>query len=110
MLLRNIIFIGLVSVLFTAHIAEAKTFKVSQKGRKFHPSKLIVEVGDTVQFVNDDRIVHNVFSRSKVKRFDIDAQRPGEAAEVMFESPGVVLVRCAIHPKMQMKIRVIDKK
>lgn len=100
--------IGLVFASMTASTALAEMYEVSQKGRKFHPGKLSIKVGDEVKFINSDRIVHNVFSRSKAKRFDIDAQRPGETSSIVFDKPGTVLIRCAIHPKMQMKIRVTE--
>src|SRR5436305_4282755 len=79
-----------------------ETVKVSQKGAKFAPAIVIVCVGQTVDFLNDeDRpIEHNVFSNAPVKRFDLGLYKPGEARSVMFDKPGAVFLYCSIHRHM----------
>jgi plastocyanin len=80
----------------TAHAA------ISQKGAKFSPPLLIVCVGQTVDFLNDeDRpIDHNVFSNAPAKRFDLGLYKPGESRSVMFDKPGPVFLYCSIHRYM----------
>ena len=80
----------------TAHAA------ISQKGAKFSPPLLIVCVGQTVDFLNDeDRpIDHNVFSNAPAKRFDLGLYRPGENRSVLFDKPGPVFLYCSIHRYM----------
>ena len=76
--------------------------RVSQKGAQFEPRLVIVAVGQSVDFLNDeDRpIEHNVFSNSPTKRFDLGLYRPGESRAVMFDKPGPVFLFCSIHRYM----------
>src|SRR5437879_1633268 len=43
---------------------------IRQKNASFEPSFLVISKGQTVQFLNDDSMDHNVFSFSKPKKFD----------------------------------------
>jgi plastocyanin len=81
---------------------------ISQKGARFAPSLLIVSVGQTVEFKNDeDRpIEHNVFSRSPAQPFDLGLYRPPEAKPVTFNTPGLVRLFCSIHRLMDGMIYV----
>lgn len=79
---------------------------ISQKGKAFSEKKISLKVGDTISFVNDDEITHNVYSRSKGHKFDIGAQRPGTSVSHEFSKPGKVKVRCAIHPRMKLTVNV----
>lgn len=75
---------------------------ITQKGARFSPSLLVVAVGQTVEFINDeDRpIEHNVFSRAPVKSFDLGLYRPGVGKSVTFDKAGVVPLYCSIHRYM----------
>jgi len=75
---------------------------VSQKGAEFSPPLLIVCVGQTVNFLNDeDRpIEHNVFSNAPTKRFDLGMYPPGQSRSVLFDKPGPVFLYCSIHRHM----------
>jgi plastocyanin len=82
--------------------APAAAAKVSQKGAKFDPPLVIVTVGQTVDFPNDeDRpIEHNVFSNSQAKRFDLGLYPPGQSKSIVFDQPGAVFLYCSIHRYM----------
>ena len=86
--------------------AFAASHVVTQKGMAFAPETMTVKVGDTVVFKNDDKLTHNVYSRSPGNEFNLKSVKPGDSAEWAFSSPGEVAVRCAIHPKMKMTIKV----
>jgi hypothetical protein len=47
-------------------------------------------------------------STSSDNSFDLGSQTPGSATPVSFSVAGVVVVFCAIHPRMQMTINVTD--
>lgn len=81
---------------------------MGQENKRFIPTVLAVQVGDTVSFPNFDPFFHNVFSYSKVKRFDLGRYAQGETAEVVFEKPGVIQVFCEIHASMRAYIHVFD--
>jgi plastocyanin len=82
--------------------------EISQKGAQFSPPLLVICVGQTVVFKNDeDRSVeHNVFSRSPVKLFDLGLFNPPEARKVTFDKPGAVRLFCSIHRYMDGTIYV----
>jgi plastocyanin len=79
-----------------------KAVDVSQKGARFEPRLVVVMVGQTVNFLNneDRKIEHNVFSNSKAKKFDLGLFGPGKSKSITFDTPGPVLLRCSIHRYM----------
>ena len=74
--------------------------RMNQQHEAFAPHVLGVAVGTTVDFPNSDPVLHNVFSTSPAKRFDLGMYGQGETRNIAFDSPGVVLVRCNVHPRM----------
>ena len=73
---------------------------LDQRDEAFLPYVLAVTVGTTVEFPNNDRTYHNVFSLSKPRRFDLGRYPRGESRSVRFDRPGVVRVFCEIHSHM----------
>jgi plastocyanin len=80
--------------------------RLDQRSETFVPYVLAVTVGSTVDFPNNDRIYHNVFSLSKAKRFDLGRYPRGQSRSVLFDRPGVVRVFCEIHSHMSAFILV----
>jgi plastocyanin len=74
--------------------------RVVQSQRRFAPTVITVIAGGTVQFVNRDKVYHNVFSVSPARRFDIGKYAPRASHSVTFDTPGVVNLFCEIHPWM----------
>jgi hypothetical protein len=62
---------------------------------------VVVPIGTTVDFANHDEVLHNVSSSSPAKRFDLGMYAGGETRSVSFDEPGVVAVRCNVHPRME---------
>ena len=73
---------------------------MDQRNETFVPHVLAVTVGTTVDFPNNDRTYHNVFSLSREKRFDLGRYAAGASKAVRFDRPGVVRVFCDIHSHM----------
>jgi len=85
------------------------TTNMLQRGLQFHPALLPVRVGTAVSFPNEDDFYHNVFSYSKVKRFDLGRYRKVDKPAVqVFDKPGVVKLFCEIHQHMRGVILVLD--
>jgi len=61
-----------------------------------------------VEFPNEDKVFHNVFSVSRPARFDLGLYKSGTTKAVTLAEPGVVDVYCNIHPQMVAKIKVLD--
>ena len=74
---------------------------VDQRDLKFIPRVLPVLVGTTVDFPNNDKTWHNVFSASEPKKFDLGLYPPGKSRSVIFDKPGVVRILCNVHPNME---------
>lgn len=82
---------------------------LSQRGERFEPKLLPVVAGQEVVFPNFDRLYHNVFSVSPVKKFDLGQYRSSDPPRsVVFESPGLVPVYCNIHPHMISYVVVLE--
>lgn len=79
---------------------------IHQKGKKFSEKSITIKAGTTVTFINDDKVAHNVYSRSSAGKFDTGAQQPGTTLSHVFDKPGKVKVRCAIHPRMKLTVNV----
>ncbi len=79
---------------------------IEQAGKKFSPETLKIKAGDTITFVNNDTITHNVYSRTDGHRFNIGAQKAGEKKAVSFDKNGLIDIRCAMHPTMKLKVEV----
>jgi plastocyanin len=94
------------AALLLASAASADEHHVSQKDKVFAPTELKVRAGDSVVFHNDDDVTHNVFSQTEGSKFNVKLQAPGSANAVVLDEPGVVEVRCAIHPTMKLRVVV----
>lgn len=83
--------------------------QMKQKDMMFLPALLPVQVGTKVEFPNLDATYHNVFSYSPAKRFDLGRYLPEERPIPfqIFETPGLVTLRCDIHEHMRGLILVL---
>lgn len=83
---------------------------ISQKDKTFLPDLRIVVAGQSVQFTNDDPFVHNVFSTSTARPFDLGQPGPHETRTVSFSTPGLVDVFCNIHEQMYASVLVLPNR
>jgi plastocyanin len=74
---------------------------MEQRELKFVPYILPVLVGTTVDFPNNDKTWHNVFSASETKKFDLGLYPSGKTRSVIFDKPGVVRILCNVHHRME---------
>ena len=81
--------------------------KIDQKNKQFSKKEITIKVGDSVEFKNSDPLVHNVFSLSTPRPFDLGFAPQGQVDAIKFDKPGDVDVECAIHPTMALKIHVV---
>jgi len=83
---------------------------ISQKDKVFVPSLRVIVAGQSVQFTNDDPVVHNVFSTSAARAFDLGKPGPQQTREVTFPTPGLVDVYCNIHEAMFANVLVLPNR
>jgi plastocyanin len=80
--------------------------RLDQRNETFVPHVLAITAGTTVDFPNSDQTYHNVFSLSRIARFDLGRYSAGRSKSVRFDRPGIVRVFCEIHSHMNAFILV----
>jgi len=73
-----------------------KKATMDQKGLLFAPHILVVQTGTTVEFLNSDKVQHNVFW----KGHNMGTWPQGERRPFKFTEPGVITLLCNVHPEM----------
>jgi hypothetical protein len=88
--------------------ADPPSGEIRQKGLRFVPPVLIVQVGATIYFPNLDNTYHNVFSYSPAKSFDLGRYLPGEEVPGrVFDKAGEIDLFCEVHEHMRSSILVV---
>jgi len=88
-------------------VAPRQLAAMNQRGLRFIPHVLAVQVGTTVVFPNADVVWHNVFSISEAKRFNLGMFGRGTIRRMTFDKPGVVELLCNVHLEMDAFIVVV---
>jgi len=83
---------------------------IEQKDRKFVPDLVAITVNEKVSFPNNDAFLHNVFSQSGTRKFDLGSYKGGDTKVRQFSEAGVVDVYCNIHPEMAATILVLPNR
>lgn len=94
---------------FPAAAESPATASITQKDMTFIPALLPIQTGSRVEFPNADDTYHNIFSYSPAKRFDLGRYRADESPvpSVLFDTAGLVVLRCDIHDHMRALIMVL---
>ena len=87
---------------------QAARVVLDQRNLAFSPHVLVVRVGTTVDFPNNDRVFHNVFSFRDGKKFDLGMYPVGALRHVTFDKAGVSRIFCNIHPNMAAYVVAVD--
>lgn len=89
--------------------AKAKPGKevLTMKSKAFSPHVVAIGTGTTIEFPNEDPILHNVFSVSG-EGFDLGLYKRPRSGSRTFETPGVYTLYCNIHPQMSALVVVRD--
>ena len=82
--------------------------RMDQRNETFLPHVLTIDAGTLVDFPNNDKTYHNVFSLSKTRKFDLGRYAAGKSKSLRFERPGVVRIFCDIHSHMSAFIMVFS--
>jgi plastocyanin len=81
---------------------------LDQRNLSFSPRVLAVRVGTTVEFPNNDRVFHDVFSFRDGKKFELGLYPVGVVKHVPFDRAGLSRVFCNIHPAMAAYVMAVD--
>ena len=82
--------------------------EMDQKGCVFVPRVLLVPAGGTVEFLNSDRLLHNLHSVSRENPTFNRTQPRGRVIPVTFSQPEFVQVNCDLHSWMRSWVVVAD--
>jgi len=84
--------------------APEKPLQMDQKSLLFQPHILIGSAGSTVEFLNSDKVAHNIFwpnvSGNKKLSHNLGTWPTGEKRSFKFETPGIVPLLCNVHAEM----------
>lgn len=83
------------------------THRMLQQERQFVPRVLVVVKGDSVEFTNEDKEEHSVFSNSSTRTFDFPASRRGVSGVTTFMKLGPARIQCDIHSSMRADVLVV---
>ncbi len=82
---------------------------MDQKNMKFIPHILPVLVGTTVDYLNNDSVLHNIFTPDKVaNKFNLGTYPKGEVRSHTFDKPGEAVMLCNVHPEMEAWVFVVE--
>jgi plastocyanin len=81
---------------------------IDQRDLRFVPRVVVVPPGSTVDFLNSDPILHNVFSPpGPGAGFNLGVYSPAERRSHVFGEEGAHVVLCHIHPEMLAYVVVV---
>ena len=112
---RNVAFrratalVAVIATAFSVLTASAGLMEneVDQKGLRFSKASAAIAVGGTMHFHNGDDVIHNIMTIDvNDEPEDQGLQKPGQTISTKFDKAGTYQVRCAIHPKMKMTVKV----
>ena len=77
---------------------------MDQKGLVFSPHIMAIQQGTTVEFLNSDKVAHNVFwisvGGNKKLGHNLGTWPQGEKRSFKFDNPGAIPMLCNVHPEM----------
>lgn len=86
-----------------------KGARIDQKGLVFIPHVLPVVKGTTVEFLNHDDVLHNVFSPDEIaEKFNLGTWPPGEIRTYTFNKIGSAVLLCNVHTEMEGYVVVLQ--
>ena len=94
---------------------QIKTDRSTSRKENYRPARPKIyshsrcdQVGETVDFPNNDKSWHNVYSKGGDNDFDLGLYPPGKTRSKKFDKPGVSRILCNAHPDMEAFIVVKD--
>jgi plastocyanin len=89
------------------------TFTIDARGNQFTPAAVIVDLGTTVTWRNDDAVAHDIKKSADALdfggTFGVDAGKfgPGQTYSFTFEKAGTFFYTCTIHTLMSGRVEVV---
>ena len=80
--------------------ARAEKVEMDQKKCVYMPRVVVVPVGGTVDFLNSDRLLHNIHATPKLNVAFNRTQPKNRTIPITFAKPEIVHILCDLHPWM----------
>ena len=81
---------------------------IDQRNGKFNPTVVAMMAGAPIDFPNNDKSWHNVYSKGGANDFDLGLYPPGKTRSKKFDKAGVSRILCNAHPDMEAFVVVKD--
>jgi plastocyanin len=83
---------------------------INQQGCMYHPHVMGIRVGQPLQVVNEDPVLHNIHALPKINAgFNFAQPREGMKREETFSQPEIMVrVKCDVHSWMSAYVGVLD--
>ena len=97
---------SVMAVLLSAAIAvpaHAATIQITIENMEFAPAEVSARVGDTIEWINKDVLVHTATARNG--DFDV-ATPPKKTVTSLLKKAGTVEYYCRYHPNMKAVLRI----
>jgi plastocyanin len=90
--------------------APKEHLRMDQRNMTFIPRVMPVLAGTTVDFLNSDDVLHNVFSPDKcAEKFNLGSWPKGQTKSYTFKDAGcTVTLLCNVHPEMEGYVVVLE--
>ena len=102
--------LALVATIGANHLTWAtvasQVVEIVQKGRAFAVREVEIARGSTLRFINADDFPHQIQTKGPGVDVDSGLQAPDETLDIAFPAAGIFEVRCGVHPRMRMSVRV----
>ena len=93
------------TALLTTPVAAAEHI-VRMAGADYRPNRIDARVGDTIRFVNDDGMNHNVFVPTPGHGVDFGRQEPRDERVMRLGKAGTFEAECVFHDHMLLTVSV----
>lgn len=88
-------------------VSASEVHTVKMAGMAYSPANISAHVGDTIRFINDDTLDHDVFVPTAGFSVDLGTQKPGVETVMALGKAGAFDVECVIHEHMNLKVEVL---
>lgn len=88
----------------------AKKHTIRQIHTEFEPKLLVVQMSDSIEFYNEDKDEHSVFSNAAANTFEFRKSRQGVTGTKTFMFQGPVRIQCDVHPQMRADVLVLQNR
>ena len=80
--------------------AQPEKVEMDQNGCEFIPRVVLVPAGGTVDFLNSDRLLHNIHATPKLNASFNRTQPKSRTIPITFDKPEIVRINCDLHSWM----------